>query len=100
MKNNIWDRAYQIDMKISGQTIDDFLCDICYSWDDSLTPDDMVCESCHEFAICPACGNPIDYCQGHGPMGDSQNYAILQLHDDDIHHMCHASSDCNYQDYS
>ena len=48
MKNDIWNRAYQIDMKISGQTIDDFLCDICYSWDDSLTPDDMVCEYCHE----------------------------------------------------
>src|SRR5215475_13475552 len=21
-------------------------------------------------SICPACGNPIDYCQGHGDIGD------------------------------
>lgn len=27
--------------------MDDFICDICYSWDDSLTPDDMTCEACY-----------------------------------------------------
>lgn len=26
---------------------------------------------------CPACGDPIDYCQGHGPIGDPEGHAIL-----------------------
>ena len=43
---------------------------------------------------CPACGEFIDYCQGHGPMGDPQGYAVLRLHDDDIHSLCHHLSDC------
>lgn len=37
---------------------------------------------------CPACGEVIDYCQGHGKMGDPQGYAVLQLHDRDSHTAC------------
>lgn len=40
-------------------------------------------------AACPACGQPIDYCQGHGPSGDPAGFAILQAHDDDDHSRCH-----------
>lgn len=38
---------------------------------------------------CPACGDPIDYCQGHGEIGDPEGYAILQAHDDGNHLGCH-----------
>lgn len=29
-------------------------------------------------SVCPACGDPIDYCQGHGEIGDPEGYAILK----------------------
>lgn len=38
---------------------------------------------------CPACGNAIDYCQGHGPIGDPVGDAILLAHDDGDHSDCH-----------
>jgi hypothetical protein len=38
---------------------------------------------------CPACGEPIDYCQGHGELGDPEGHAVLQQHDDDDHVDCH-----------
>lgn len=45
--------------------------------------------------ICPACGSPIDYCPGHGAIGDPVGHAILVLHDDDDEHsMCHPAADC------
>jgi hypothetical protein len=40
-------------------------------------------------ARCPACGDVIDYCQGHGEMGDPAGFAILAAHDDGNHHECH-----------
>jgi hypothetical protein len=39
-------------------------------------------------ARCPACGDPIDYCQGHGEIGDPVGFAILAKHDDDDHSEC------------
>ena len=27
---------------------------------------------------CPACGDFIDYCQGHGEIGDPEGYAIIK----------------------
>ena len=47
-----------------------------------------------EFAICPACGDPIDYCQGHGSSGDPVGFAILMKHDDGKHEECVGRSDC------
>ena len=38
---------------------------------------------------CAACGDVIDYCQGHGMIGDPLGYAILQGHDLDYHGACH-----------
>lgn len=32
---------------------------------------------------CPACGEPIDYCQGHGEIGDPAGYALLQRLEDE-----------------
>lgn len=28
--------------------------------------------------ICPVCLDPMDYCQGHGEIGDPYGYQILQ----------------------
>lgn len=39
---------------------------------------------------CPACGNPIDYCPGHGSLGDPEGYIIIGLHEDGIHSRCNA----------
>jgi hypothetical protein len=37
---------------------------------------------------CPCCGEYIDYCQGHGEIGDPAGFAILAAHDDDDHSGC------------
>ena len=39
-------------------------------------------------ALCPACGNVTDYCQGHGEIGDPAGFAILRAHDNDDHSGC------------
>ena len=31
---------------------------------------------------CPACGEPADYCQGHGEIGDPEGFAIVQEWED------------------
>ena len=38
---------------------------------------------------CPACGAPIDYCTGHGEIGDPRGASILAAHDDGDHKRCH-----------
>jgi len=38
---------------------------------------------------CPACGDPSDYCQGHGEYGDPVGHKILECHDADDHRLCH-----------
>ena len=40
------------------------------------------------FPACPACGDPIDYCQGHGEMGDPYGWAVLRAHDNGHHADC------------
>jgi hypothetical protein len=40
-------------------------------------------------AHCPACGDPIDYCQGHGQIGDPEGNQILWQHDHGEHEDCH-----------
>jgi hypothetical protein len=43
---------------------------------------------------CPACGSIIDYCQGHGEIGDPDGFAILALHDSGDHSECSADAWC------
>lgn len=38
---------------------------------------------------CPACGDVIDYCQGHGEIGDPIGAAVLAAHDMGRHRDCH-----------
>lgn len=47
--------------------------------------DDSEAES---VSRCPACGDPIDYCQGHGAIGDPIGHSILSAHDDGYHGRC------------
>lgn len=44
--------------------------------------------------ICPVCGDVIDYCQGHGEIGDPVGFAILINHSIGQHYRCHPKSDC------
>lgn len=37
---------------------------------------------------CPVCGDPMDYCQGHGPTGDPVGHAIMVRHDIGDHVDC------------
>ena len=43
---------------------------------------------------CPACGEPSDYCQGHGETGDPDGHRVLTRHDEDIHDECHPDAQC------
>lgn len=45
-------------------------------------------------SMCPACGDPIDYCPGHGELGDAYNNSILAMHDNGNHDECHVNSEC------
>jgi hypothetical protein len=38
--------------------------------------------------LCPACGEPIDFCQGHGEIGDPRGALTLDMHDDGDHSFC------------
>lgn len=42
---------------------------------------------------CVVCGQPSDYCPGHGEIGDPAGYRILVAHDEGDHSMCVA--DCH-----
>lgn len=46
---------------------------------------------------CPACGEPIDYCQGHGLIGDPTGYAKMVRHDADDHDACSPFADCQLE---
>ena len=37
---------------------------------------------------CVACGAYIDYCQGHGEIGDPEGRRIINAHDNGNHHDC------------
>lgn len=45
-----------------------------------------------DYSACPVCGDPIDYCQGHGELGDPHGHAILTDHDNGNHDRC--ATDC------
>lgn len=68
------------------------------TWTDEHNGECSVCADCDDEAdeemaelisYCPACGSPIDYCQGHGEMGDPAGFAILEAHDNGQHADCH-----------
>lgn len=72
-------------------------CDACEFGPCQCEPGSAQCVSLvHEEAsqdeavnICPACGERIDYCQGHGEMGDPHGAHILATHNEGDHSLCH-----------
>lgn len=44
---------------------------------------------------CPTCGEPIDYCQGHGEIGDPEGYANQVRHDAGDHSGCFEGDVCD-----
>lgn len=42
-----------------------------------------------DYGKCPACGAPIDYCQGHGEIGDPHGFSVMRAHDNGDHRTCH-----------
>ena len=48
-----------------------------------------------EESACPACGEFISYCQGHGEIGDPAGFAILQAHDAGDHSDCADEAYCD-----
>lgn len=61
---------------------------------DDLDDDAWMGDDDWYVAECPACGSPIDYCQGHGEYGDPAGFAILVAHDLDDHSGCLDGSEC------
>ena len=57
--------------------------------------DGISAEFDNYFSACPVCGDPIDYCQGHGSIGDPIGAATLIMHDNNNHSACHHSADCH-----
>ena len=41
-----------------------------------------------DYARCPACGSYVDYCLGHGEIGDPYGHKIIEQHDNDNHADC------------
>lgn len=60
------------------------------------------CPTCATFEVgiefedtaCPACGDPTDYCTGHGAMTDPLGWAILSRHDQGDHTDCIFPEEC------
>jgi hypothetical protein len=71
--------------------------DAHFSWQDcdgcgSRLGGDRLDASAYEREVvshCPVCGDVIDYCQGHGQIGDPQGFSIMNDHDNDEHQRCH-----------
>ena len=50
---------------------------------ETADPDDAEAEE-----TCPACGDLISFCQGHGEIGDPEGRATLDAHDEGDHSGC------------
>jgi len=48
----------------------------------------IIDEAAEFVSRCPVCADPIDYCQGHGEIGDPDGFWILQEHDKGEHQYC------------
>lgn len=47
---------------------------------------------------CCVCGSEVDYCSGHGEIGDPVGFEVLLKHEDDDHEDCHMLADCKFED--
>jgi hypothetical protein len=46
-------------------------------------------KACEAGDRCPACGELIAFCTGHGEIGDPTGFAIIEKHDNDDHTDCY-----------
>lgn len=53
---------------------------------DGPTPDDVPADD--DVERCPVCGEPSDYCQGHGEVGDNRGWLNMIAHDHGDHVQC------------
>jgi rRNA maturation protein Nop10 len=58
-----------------------------------------TCDGCgrnlvESYSPCPACGNPVDYCDGHGVSRDVIGWSTLNQHDAGDHECCHEAAGC------
>lgn len=60
-----------------------------YNQLDKRALDAYIMREPFDVSACPACGEPIDYCQGHGEIGDPVGRATLARHDRSEHSGCH-----------
>jgi hypothetical protein len=70
------------------------LCDACQSAGCSAT-EHAACERDDAYlgeGECPACGNPLDYCPGHGAVGDPAGHRVLEMHEKGDHSRCITAS--------
>ena len=63
-----------------------------------LTPGPTPEDETPDWLRCPACNEPVDYCQGHGEIGDPDGFAVLEAHDHDDHRSCHPEAECFPED--
>lgn len=48
-------------------------------------------EAADDVERCPVCGDPADYCQGHGETGDPRGWRKMIAHDHGDHTECHSA---------
>ena len=58
------------------------------SWTLSMVDWSEIAEALAPEPACPACGDLIDFCTGHGEIGDPAGFAILMAHDAGDHADC------------
>jgi len=51
------------------------------------TDDDLIAFPYGEVRCC-VCGDPSDYCQGHGEIGDPVGFETIQRHEEGDHSEC------------
>ena len=84
----VWVQAFAEDPEAEGvEAPEPSPCDECGTIHNDI-------EECDEDGLsrCVACGDVIDYCQGHGAIGDPAGRAILDAHDADDHENCHIAA--------
>jgi hypothetical protein len=81
---------------VLNQMIDDVITELVGDdeTDDDAVTDDETDDEYESVSLCPACGEPSDYCQGHGELGDPSGFAILAAHDNGDHSQCVEEADC------
>lgn len=66
-----------------------FHCSACGLTYDEPNFDDPESAFVGSLPVCPVCGEFVDYCSGHGELGDPWGARVLRQHDNGDHRQCH-----------